>query len=104
MSGPLKDVVFVRIIEDFIESLPISYPERQATEIEQVFICFTLYLVFGIVDCATYVARSAKCVNDLLFGDRTVMVWPEAFKLTAVLACVHSFDLVGVIEVDTVRF
>ena len=31
------------------------------------------------------------------------MVWQEAFELIAVRACVHSFDLVGVIEVDSVR-
>ena len=78
MSDPLKDIVFVISQEDLMERLPLSYPERQATEIEDVEISCIRCILMCNTNCATYVAQSAKCVNDLLFWDRTVMVWPEA--------------------------
>ena len=104
MSDPLKDIVFVISQEDLMERLPLSYPERQATEIEDVEISYIRCILMCNTNCATYVAQSAKCVNDLLFWDRTVMVWPEAFELITVLACVHSFNLVGIIKIDRLRF
>ena len=104
MSGPLKDIVFVISHEDLMERLPVSNPERQATEIEDVEISCIRCIRFVNTSCATYVAQSTKGLDDLLFGDRTVMVVLKTFELLTVLACVHSLNLVGIIKVKRLRF
>lgn len=87
-----------------MERLPLSNPERQATEIEDVEISSIRCILICNTHCATYVAQSAKGLDDLLFWDRAVMVGLKAFELLTVLACVHSFNLVGIIKVDWLRF